>query len=74
MVGMGIVFLPGMMTGQILSGTSPVTAIEYQVTAIEYQIAIMLGILESVALTVILFVQLNYKTFFNDYDQLISGD
>lgn len=29
MVGMGIVFLPGMMTGQILSGISPVTAIEY---------------------------------------------
>jgi putative ABC transport system permease protein len=64
MVGMGIVFLPGMMTGQILSGTSPVTAIEYQV-------AIMLGILGSVALTVILFVQLGYKTFFNEHSQLI---
>lgn len=67
MVGMGIVFLPGMMTGQILSGTSPVTAIEYQ-------IAIMLGILGSVALTVILFVQLGYKTFFNEQSQLINGD
>ncbi|HZK34701.1 MAG TPA: iron export ABC transporter permease subunit FetB, partial [Bacillota bacterium] len=64
MVGMGIVFLPGMMTGQILSGTSPVTAIEYQ-------IAIMLGILGSVALTVITFVQLGYKTFFNDQNQLV---
>lgn len=63
MVGMGIVFLPGMMTGQILSGTSPVTAIEYQ-------IAIMLGILGSVALSVILFVQLGYKTFFNSQSQL----
>ena len=63
MVGMGIVFLPGMMTGQILSGTSPVTAIAYQ-------IAIMLGILGSVALTVILFVQLGYKTFFNEKSQL----
>ncbi|MGY0373703.1 ABC transporter permease [Clostridium sp. JNZ J1-5] len=63
MVGMGIVFLPGMMTGQILSGISPVTAIEYQ-------IAIMLGILGSVALTVILFVQLGYKTFFNEEYQL----
>lgn len=63
MVGMGIVFLPGMMTGQILSGTSPITAIEYQ-------IAIMLGILGSVSLTVILFVQLGYKTFFNHKDQL----
>lgn len=67
MVGMGIIFLPGMMTGQILSGTSPITAIEYQ-------IAVMLGILGSVALTVILFVQLGYKTFFNDESQLISED
>lgn len=67
MLGMGIVFLPGMMTGQILSGTSPVTAIEYQ-------IAIMLGILGSVALTVILFVQLGYKTFFNNESQLIISD
>lgn len=67
MVGMGIVFLPGMMTGQILSGTSPVTAISYQ-------IAIMLGILGSVSLTVILFVQLGYKTFFNSQSQLISND
>jgi putative ABC transport system permease protein len=64
MVGMGIVFLPGMMTGQILSGTSPLTAIKYQ-------IAIMLGILGSVAFTVILFVQLGYKTFFNEKQQLI---
>lgn len=64
MVGMGIVFLPGMMTGQILSGVSPVTAIQYQ-------IAIMLGIVGSVSLTVILFVQLGYKTFFNKEEQLI---
>lgn len=67
MVGMGIVFLPGMMTGQILSGTSPVTAIKYQ-------IAIMLGILGSVALTIILFVQLGYRTFFNNHAQLINED
>ncbi|PKM94460.1 MAG: iron export ABC transporter permease subunit FetB [Firmicutes bacterium HGW-Firmicutes-1] len=64
MVGMGIVFLPGMMTGQILSGTAPTTAIEYQ-------IAIMLGILGSVALTVILLVTLGYKTFFNEESQLV---
>ena len=65
MVGMGIIFLPGMMTGQILSGTSPLTSIEYQ-------IAIMLGILGSVAFTVILFVQLGYKSFFNEKSQLIN--
>jgi putative ABC transport system permease protein len=63
MVGMGIVFLPGMMTGQILSGTLPTTAIAYQ-------IAIMLGILGAVALTVIIMLQLGYRTFFNKEDQL----
>jgi putative ABC transport system permease protein len=63
MVGMGIVTLPGMMTGQILSGISPLIAIQYQ-------IAIMLGIAGSVSLTVILFVQLGYKTFFNKRAQL----
>jgi putative ABC transport system permease protein len=65
MVGMGIVFLPGMMTGQILAGASPLTAIQYQ-------IAIMLGITGSVALTVILFVELGYKTFFNQEQQLVE--
>ncbi|TCK93265.1 putative ABC transport system permease protein [Natranaerovirga hydrolytica] len=67
MVGMGIVFLPGMMTGQILSGISPFMAIKYQ-------IAIMLGILGSVTLTVILFVSLGYKTFFNKEYQMIEED
>ncbi|SDB55751.1 putative ABC transport system permease protein [Desulfonatronum thiosulfatophilum] len=63
MVGMGIVFLPGMMTGQILSGTDPTTAIAYQ-------IAIMLGILGAVALSIITMLQLGYRTFFNKEDQL----
>jgi putative ABC transport system permease protein len=63
MVGMGIVFLPGMMTGQILAGLSPLSAIQYQ-------IAIMLGIVGCVSLTVILFVQMGYKTFFSDQAQL----
>lgn len=64
MVGMGIVFLPGMMTGQILSGTSPTTAISYQ-------IAIMLGILGSVSLAVVLTLQFGACTFFNKDGQLI---
>ncbi len=46
MLGMGIVFLPGMMTGQILSGAQPLSAIRYQ-------IAIMLGICGSVSLSVL---------------------
>ena len=65
MVGMGIVFLPGMMTGQILSGTLPTTAIAYQ-------IAIMLGILGAVSLTVILMLILGYRTFFNKEIQLLE--
>lgn len=65
MVGMGIVFLPGMMTGQILSGVSPLTAIEYQ-------IAIMLGILGSVGTSVFLFVHWGSKAFFNEDAQLLD--
>jgi putative ABC transport system permease protein len=62
LVGMGIVFLPGMMTGQILAGISPLTAIQYQ-------IAVLLGITGSVALTVMIFTYFGYKTFFNARDQ-----
>lgn len=58
MLGMGIVFLPGLMTGQILSGSSPVTAIKYQ-------IAIMLGILGSVSLSTILFLLWGSSSLFN---------
>lgn len=63
MMGMGIVFLPGMMTGQILAGASPFTAIKYQ-------IAIMMGILGSVTLTVFFMVSRGSKTFFNSRKQL----
>ena len=65
MLGMGIVFLPGMMTGQILSGTVPTTAIAYQ-------IAIMLGILGAVSLTVIFVLTYGSRTFFNDQAQKID--
>lgn len=64
MIGMGIVFLPGMMTGQILSGTLPTTAVAYQ-------IAIMFGILGAVSLTVILMLYFGYRSFFNSEDQLV---
>ncbi len=63
MLGMGIIFLPGMMTGQILSGLDPTLAIMYQ-------IAIMLGILGGVSLTTYLFLMMGYKTFFNSSQQL----
>ncbi len=64
MLGMGIVFLPGMMTGQILSGNSPLLAVRYQ-------IAIMLGIFSSVVLTVFLLVLLGTRSFFNSSAQLV---
>ncbi len=63
MVGMGIVFLPGMMTGQIIAGVSPTTAISYQ-------IAIMMAILGSVSLTSYLLVRYGSRTFFNARSQL----
>ncbi|HMA60866.1 MAG TPA: iron export ABC transporter permease subunit FetB [Halanaerobiales bacterium] len=63
MIGMGIVFLPGMMTGQILAGAAPLTAIKYQ-------IAIMMGILGSVTLTVYLMVKWGMKSFFNERAQI----
>ncbi|MDQ0227520.1 ABC transporter permease [Metabacillus niabensis] len=65
MVGMGIVFLPGMMTGQILAGISPLIAVEYQV-------AVLLGISGSVALTMVIFTQFGYRTFFNQRNQFIG--
>ena len=63
MLGMGIIFLPGMMTGQILSGVSPLVAISYQ-------IGIMLGILATVSLSVILILYFGSKTYFNEQSQL----
>src|SRR5699024_3625750 len=64
MIGMGIVCLPGMMTGQILAGLSPTLAIKYQ-------LAIMLGMLGGVAMSVILFTQFAYRTFLTKDMQLI---
>jgi len=46
LAGVGIVFLPGMMTGQILAGADPMLAIRYQ-------IVVMFMIVASTALTVV---------------------
>jgi putative ABC transport system permease protein len=64
MLGMGIVSLPGMMTGQILSGTLPTTAITYQ-------ISIMIAICTSVCLTVFCSLHFGYKTLYNKRNQII---
>jgi putative ABC transport system permease protein len=63
MVGMGIVFLPGMMTGQILSGTLPLTSIMYQ-------IAIMIAICASVCLAIFFSLHFGYKTLYNKRNQI----
>lgn len=65
MTGMGIVFLPGMMTGQILSGAEPFLAVKYQ-------IAIMLAILSSVVFSSFLILKLTTRLIFNDRAQLIE--
>ena len=62
MLGMGIIFLPGMMTGQILSGTLPTTAIMYQ-------IAIMIAICTAVCITVFASLNLGCRSFYNSRKQ-----
>lgn len=63
LTAMGLVSLPGAMTGQILSGISPVIAVKYQ-------IAIMLAILGSNAIATIIFTFLSSKIFINKYNQI----
>lgn len=63
MAAMGIVFLPGMMTGQVLSGTSPLLAVKYQ-------IAIMCVIAGAVAATSFLILWLGYRGYFTQAEQL----
>ena len=63
MVGIGIVSLPGMMTGQILAGQDPQVAIRYQ-------IAIMVGIMAAVAVSVVILVEWGYRSFFTPAAQL----
>ncbi len=64
MLGMGIIALPGMMTGQILSGTLPTTAILYQ-------IAIMIAITTVVCLSVFGSLYFGYRTIYNSKNQII---
>jgi len=63
MAGRGLVFLPGMMTGQILSGTEPMIAVKYQ-------IAIMCVITASVALTSFIMLRIGYRAYFTPAHQL----
>jgi putative ABC transport system permease protein len=63
MSAMGLVFLPGMMTGQVLAGSEPLTAVKYQ-------IVIMAAILGSVSLTSLLVLTLMERKIFTRHHQL----
>ena len=60
----GLVALPGMMTGQILGGSIPITAIKYQ-------IAIMIAIFVTRYFTAILAIKLTSAKAFDSYDRLL---
>lgn len=60
---LGIVSLPGMMTGLILGGVSPLVAVKFQ-------IMVTFMILSSTSLSVMIATYLSYKKFFNDRKQL----
>lgn len=63
MLNMGIISLPGMMTGQIISGTPPLTAIMYQT-------AIMIAITTGVALTTFTSLSIGYRTLISENEQI----
>ena len=60
MATIGLVALPGMMTGVILAGADPFTAIKYQ-------IAIMIAIFSGTAITVFLAIRLTVTNSFNAF-------
>ncbi len=66
MMGVGIVFIPGMMTGQIIAGADPLTSIKYQ-------IVVMLMLVASTALGSILVVLIVRRLAFTPAHQLKSG-
>jgi len=63
MIGMGIIFLPGMMTGQILAGVLPTTAILYQ-------IAIIIAITTVTCLSVFCSLYFGQNTLYNKRHQI----
>lgn len=64
MMAVGLVFLPGMMTGQILGGTDPLVAVKYQ-------IVVMLMLAASTAIGSTIAVQLVRRRCFGTSQQLL---
>ena len=63
MMTVGLVALPGMMTGQILAGANPVLATKYQ-------IIVMLMIASTVTITSVIFVNLSMRNYFSKEQQI----
>ena len=61
---LGIVSLPGMMTGLILAGTSPMEAIKYQ-------IMVTFMLLSTTSISSFIACYLSYRSFFNSRKQLV---
>lgn len=61
---LGIVSLPGMMTGLILAGASPIDAVKYQ-------IMVTFMMLSTTSISSFIACYLSYKGFFNERKQLI---
>jgi len=59
----GLVALPGMMTGQILAGANPVVATKYQ-------IIVVLMVASTVIITAVLFVNLSMRRYFSKGNQI----
>jgi putative ABC transport system permease protein len=66
MMVVGIVSLPGMMTGQILAGADPLQAVKYQMV-------VMFMIACATSLGCIGISLLVYRRLFNDHHQLLTG-
>ncbi len=60
---MGLISLPGMMTGQILGGSSPSVAIKYQ-------IVLMISFFSSAVLSVVLTFLLSDRYVFDEFDNM----
>ncbi len=67
MMVVGIVSLPGMMTGQILAGVDPLLAVKYQ-------IVVMFMVAAATSLACIVMVLLVYRRLFNAKHQLLANE
>jgi len=64
MMGVGLVFIPGMMSGQILAGIDPMIAIRYQ-------IVVMLMLVGATALSSVTIMLLIRKRCFGSGEELL---